>query len=77
MEPELGSVDFVGKSRTKKNVCSQTNGNLDCSQDSRADPFGWQSMVALLSLWKHWHGKIANEPNMGMKHIRTYSNSEI
>ena len=32
MEPELGSVDFVGKSRTKKNVCSQANGNLDCSQ---------------------------------------------
>ena len=56
MEAELGSVDFVGKSETNMNVCCQTNGDLgwpSVRQDSRADPFGWRSMVALLSLWEY------------------------
>ena len=30
MEPELGSVDLVGKSGTDMNVCWQTNGEWDC-----------------------------------------------
>ena len=31
MEPEQGSVDFDGKSRTNMNVCQEKNGDLCCS----------------------------------------------
>ena len=34
---------------------------LFAGEDSRANPFAWQSMVALLSLWEHTGGKTANE----------------
>ena len=31
-------------------------GLLSVSQDSRADPLGWRSMVALLIPWEHGDG---------------------
>ena len=53
MEPELGSVDFVKKGGKCVLANERGLGLLLVRQDSRADPFGWWSMVALLSLWGH------------------------
>ena len=33
-------------------------GLLSVHQDSGADPFGWWSMVALLSPWEQWDGRM-------------------
>ena len=52
MEPELGSVDFVKKGGKCVLANERGLGWLLVRQDSRADPFGWWSMVALLSLWE-------------------------
>ena len=74
MKPALGSVDLVGKSGTDINVRCQTNGGLglfSVSQDTKADPFGWQSMVALLGLWV-FTGMERCE-TFGIKHIQTCS----
>ena len=51
MESKLGSVDFVGKSGTNMNVCKQVEQTNEW-RVRRLDPFGWQSMVNLLSLWE-------------------------
>ena len=58
MQPELGNVEFVGRvEQTQLCVGVLANerglGLVSVHQDSRADRFWWQSMVALLSLWEH------------------------
>ena len=54
---------------------------LFAHQDSRVDPFGWQSMVALLSLWEHagmerLQMNVASEWNI-FRHIKTTNQSKI
>ena len=78
MERELGSVDFVGE-EWNKHECALANvwgiGLLSVRQYCRADPFGWRSVVALLSLWEHTGMERCE--TLGMKHIQTCSDSKI
>ena len=54
MEPELGSVDFVGRNKHEGVPTDEWELRLlFAHQESRADPFGWQPVVSLLSQWKH------------------------
>ena len=50
-------------------------GLLSVRQDSKADLFGWQSMVSLLGLW----GQAGMErcEKLEIKHIKTCSNSKM
>ena len=58
----------------------QTKGKLDCSCTPRlwSRPF-WVAAHGRSAkpMGAHWDGKIANEWNIGVKHIQTYSNSNI
>ena len=78
MKPELDSVDLVGKSGTDINVGCQTNGRLclvSVRQGSKADPFGWQTMVSLLGLWGY--AGIERCETLGIKHIKTCTISRM
>ena len=59
--------------------CVLTNewglGLLSVLQDGGADPFGWQSMVALQDPWGH-AGRERCE-TLRMKQIQTFTNSKI
>ena len=71
-------MELVGKSGTDINVCCQTNGGLGLffvRQDSKADPFRWQSMVALLGLWGH--AGMERCETLGIKHMQTCSISRM
>ena len=74
MKPELGSVDLVGKSGTKFVLANKWGlGLLSVSQDGKADPLGWWSMVTLLGVWGH--AEMERHEALGIKHIQTCSKS--
>ena len=50
-------------------------GLISIRQDSKADLFRWQSMVTLLGLWEH--AGMERCETLGIKHIKTCSNSEM
>ena len=71
-------MDLVGKSEIDINVWCQTNGGLglfSVRQDSKADPFRWQSMVALLGLWVL--AGMERCETLGIKHMQTCSISRM